>query len=151
MTTAVRRLLAGPWTIWHVLVSSVVSVVLIRWASSWEQGFQDRVAASFDADAHLWRWFVAAALLVAAGVLIGLAVRRQGFGGRFDWKIALALGLVPLVLAMTFPAWLWGWPWSTLGSPLWSFRADFVAFGPGGSMWILVGAAIASGLTSQRG
>ncbi len=150
MTTAVRRLLTGPWTMWHVLGSSVASVILIRWASSWERGFRDRMAASHNADAHMWRWFLAAALVVAAGVLIGLAVRGRGFGGRFDWTTALALGLVPLVLAMTFPAWVWQWPWSNPGSPLWSFRADFMSFGLGGSAWILVGVAIAAGATSRR-
>ena len=145
----VRRLMAGPWTALQVLGSSVASVVLIRWAYSWDQGYRDRVAASYDATAHIWRWFVAAALLVIAGVLIGQAVRRRGFSGRFDWRATSALGIVPLVLAMTFPAFVWQWPGSSHGSPLWRFRSDFVSYGLDRSMWILVGLAIVAGLRSR--
>ncbi len=125
------------------LAASVGSVLLLYWAAGWFESFSDHLSATFNWE--LWRWFVGAALLVLAGTIVGVAMGNRVPRGRFDWKAPVALGIVPLFLAMTLPMFFWGWPGSRTGSWLWSFRTEFVSSHLDRPAWVLVGFAIAAG------
>lgn len=124
--------------------ASIAGVLLIYWAGHWLESFRDSLASSFSLRG-LWRWFVWAILLVLAGMAVSLAIRSRLPRGKFDWKTPVALGLVPLLLAMSYPMLVWGWPGSSVGSWLWSFRSEFTEPAAAGPAWILVGIAISAG------
>jgi len=126
------------------LAASVGSVLLLSWAADWFESYRDHLNTTLS-NWELWRWFVGAALLVLAGMIVGVAMGNRMPGGRFDWKVPVALGIVPLFLAMTLPMFLWDWPGSRMGSWLWSFRTEFLRDSLAGPAWVLVGLAVAAG------
>jgi len=145
-----RRTATGRWGLLYRALISLSSVLLVFWAGGWFTDYRNHVAESRDASGNLWRLFVAALFLLIAGMLVGLAARSGPPTGRFDWRRPAALGLIPGLLAMTLPMFIWRWPMTTMDSPLWSFRAEFLNDGNAAAMWMLVGVAIASGFETTR-
>ncbi|MDJ0925264.1 MAG: hypothetical protein QNJ77_11940 [Acidimicrobiia bacterium] len=147
MATATSRLLPTRWTNLHRLVLSVAAILLLYWSHEWIRSFRDNITVSHAVNAHLWRWFVAAGLALLAGLLFGTCVRDTPPGLPFDWKRPVAIGTVPLFLAMTWPPMVWGWPGYDAAGPLWSLRLVFFNDGYATAIWLVVGVAIASGFS----
>lgn len=151
MVKVMGRLLPASWNNLHRLLLSVAAILLFYWSHEWLSSFRDNVAASSAADAHLWRWFVAAALALLAGFLFGILARNTPPGFPYDWKPPVVIGTIPLLLAMTWPPMIWGWPGFGIGRPFWSIRSAFFNDGYAAAMWLVVGLAITSGFTYGRG
>lgn len=101
------------------------------------------------ANNELSRWFVAARMLLVAGVAVGLAVRSRPVSRSFLPARAAAMAVVPFLLAMTLPMFIWNWPGTSMGSWLWSVRMRFAGEPLTASMWLLVGLAIAAGFEER--
>ncbi len=145
MVEAIRRLIPKEWTDVHRGAIAVAAVLLFYWANDWIESFRNDLTLTADVGATIWRWFVAAGLAALAGWLIGVGLREKPPQLPFNWRRALAVGLIPLLLALTLPAFYWNWPLLGSTGPVWSFRVVFTDAGYAGSMWMLVGLAIAGG------
>ena len=146
--TTAKRLLRR-WTIIHRVALVLLAVVLAYQADRRFDDFRNALGAGFSAPGELWRWFVAAGFLMAAGVTAGFAVRSRPPGLHFKPWPVVVMAAFPLVLAMTLPAIVWGWPGSSMGSWFWSVRAPFFDTPLASAMWLLVGLAITAGFTTS--
>jgi hypothetical protein len=121
--------------------------VLVRIGFDRLDDWRNMVARDFEN--HWWRFFLAGLVLSSVGLVAGLAVLNRMVTRRFEWRRVLALGIVPFLLAMTFPLVFSNWPLSSMNSPLWDFRMSFTNPEALGAAWILVGLAFASGFGSR--
>lgn len=144
MLAGVRRQIRS-WSLLHRTVLSLVAVATVSAADRLFDDFRDAVAKSFSATGELWRWFLASAFVVVAGVAVGLAARAGPPGRRFSTGRTLAMAVVPLYLALTLPMVVWGWPGPRMGSWPWSLRTRFFHEPLTVAMWLIVGIAVASG------
>lgn len=134
---------AGSMTVRMVLIGAAIG--LVYWAGHRYDNFTDSMNMTFSVE--LWRWFLASGLMVLAGIAAGLAIRPASHGHR--WLAALAAA--PFALAMSFPAWIWGWPGTRQGSWLWSVVGDFASDRSVMVLWLLVGLALSGGLPVPGG
>lgn len=142
-----RRLAGSTWRYTAPTLESIVAVVLIRIGVASLESWRDLTSSDFEG--HWWRFFLAGFVLSMAGLVAGLAVLNRTVTRRFDWRQALAIGIVPFLLAITMPVVFWHWPLSSVNSPLWDFRMAFASREGLGAAWILVGLAVASGFRSR--
>jgi hypothetical protein len=126
---------------------SIAATALIRVAIDQVERYRQYSGSSFDFTSTLWRWFLAMGIFVVIGFVYGLVLRTDVSLSRFDWRRALALGAVPLALALTWPAFTLQWPTATW---LRGFRIDFTDPMPAAVMSVLAGFAIASGFRERR-
>lgn len=146
MIDTTAKWLLRRWTIIHRVALMLLAVFLVYQADRWFEDFRDAVGAGRTPSGSLWRWFVAAGLLTAAGVAAGFAVRSRSPDLHFKLWRAVVIAAVPFLLAMTLPAIVWGWPGSSMGSWFLSVRAPFgFDTSLAGAMWLWVGLAITAG------
>jgi len=125
---------------------SVAAVVLIRIAVGQMERYRQYSGSSFDFTSTLWRWFLAMGIFVVIGCVYGLVLRPDITVSQYDWRRALALGAVPLMLALTWPAFTLHWPAATW---LRGIRIDFSDPMPAAAMSVLAGFAVASGFRAR--
>ncbi len=134
--TALRR-----WTIVHRFVLVIIAVRLVYVA---ELRLEDLAAPPHNWDNPAGARLIAGGITLLAGIALGFAARSRPPGTRIRPGTAAALGLVPLLLAMTYAMVWWDWPASNLSpSPLW--RIHFYGGPLASLMWLFVGVAIAAG------
>ena len=131
-----------------LLVASLVVLTLVHLGFGRVEAWRDAAASDFEA--HLEQFFFAGFILICAGFVAGMAIQLRLPRGDFDWWRTLAFGIVPLLLAMTTPFFIWDWPVLGSSGPLWTLRIDFFSESYFGAMWLLVGLAVASGFARSR-
>ena len=126
------------------IVLVLLAIALIKRASTLEQDYRIVVTQTFSGTAGFWRWWLAGALVVIAGIAVGLAMRSTLPGRHFRADRAVAIGIVPFLLAIVWPLFVWGWPVTRLGSWFgWAY--DFSLGVQAHVMWLIVGLGIAAG------
>ena len=129
---------------WLVVLSlvSIGSVFSVRIAVDQMERYRQYSGSTFDFTSELWRWYLAMGIFAAVGLAYGVVLRRRISFRSFDWRRAIALGIVPLVLGLAWPSLALEWPGSSLFRDI---RLDFQDKMAAAAMWLLVGIAVASG------
>ncbi|NOY56492.1 MAG: hypothetical protein GXP34_10965 [Actinobacteria bacterium] len=123
---------------------TLVSIVLIYQADRQFENYRNAVARTYS-NGELWRWFIAAGMVLLAGAAVGFALRPHPVSRGFVPLRAVGMAVVPFFLAMSLPMFSWGWPGTPMGSWLWSVQMHFAGESLAVPMWLLVGLAIVAG------